>query len=57
MPDLAVALFRNTAHLGAAQAAEFVSFLTRVQSIAEEGDSYYRYPDLEAVLRAGGHIQ
>jgi hypothetical protein len=57
MPDLAVALFRNTAHLGAAQPAEFVSFLSRVQSMAEEGDSYYRYPALEAVLRAGGHIQ
>ncbi|WP_200309404.1 hypothetical protein [Streptomyces adelaidensis] len=57
MPDLAVALFRNTAHLGLAQPAEFVSFLSRVQSMAEEGDSFYRYPALEAVLRAGGHIR
>ncbi|MER5432887.1 hypothetical protein [Streptomyces sp. NPDC002588] len=57
MPDLAVALFRNTAHLGLAQPAEFVSFLSRVQSMAEERDSFYRYPALEAVLRAGGHIQ
>ncbi|SMC72117.1 hypothetical protein [Lentzea albidocapillata] len=57
MPDLAVALFRNTASLGAEQPAAFVSFLARVQSLAEVGDSYYRYPSLEAALRAEGHIQ
>ncbi|RDV49125.1 MULTISPECIES: hypothetical protein [unclassified Streptomyces] len=57
MPDLAVALFRYTAHLGLAQPAEFVSFLSNVQSMAEEGDSFYRYPGLEAALRAGGHIR
>lgn len=57
MPDLAVRLFRNTAHLGLAQPAEFVFFLSRVQSMAEERDSFYRYPALEAVLHAGGHIR
>jgi hypothetical protein len=39
MPDLAVALFRNTAHLGSAQPSAFVSFLSNVQSLAEEGAS------------------
>jgi hypothetical protein len=31
MPDLAVASFRSTAHLGAGQAAAFVTFLDQVQ--------------------------
>jgi hypothetical protein len=56
MPDLAVALFRNTAHLGPDQAAQFVSFLSAVQEKAEPGDSYFRYPALEQALRAAGHI-
>lgn len=56
MPDLAVALFRNTAHLGPGQPVAFVSFLSKVQSMAEDDDSYYRYPALEAVLRASGYI-
>jgi hypothetical protein len=57
MPDLALALFRGTAHLGAAQPTVFVDFLGKVQSLASEGDSYYRYPALEGTLRAAGHIQ
>jgi hypothetical protein len=56
MPDLAVALFRITAHLGAGQAAAFVTFLGEVQGLAKQGDSYYRYPALEAALRAAGRI-
>lgn len=57
MPDLAVALFRSTAYLGADQGAAFVAFLGQVQALAREGDSYYRYPALEAALRATGHLQ
>jgi len=57
MPELALTLFRNTARLGTAQAAVFVDFLTRVQSLADEGDSYYRYPALEEALRAAGHMR
>lgn len=57
MPDLAVALFRSTAYLGADQGATFVTFLRQVQALAREGDSYYRYPELEAALRATGHLQ
>lgn len=57
MPELAVALFRYTAHLGPAQATAFVNFLTKVQSLADESDSYYRYPALEGVLRAAGHVK
>ncbi|TCJ71207.1 UNVERIFIED_ORG: hypothetical protein EDC92_13014 [Dietzia maris] len=52
MPELAVALFHRTAHLGRGRAEMFSKFLTRVQSLAEEGDSYYRYPSLEETLRA-----
>lgn len=57
MPELSVALFRGTAHLGPAQAKAFVDFLARVQSLAKKGDSYYRYPALEEVLGAAGHVQ
>lgn len=57
MPELAAALFRSTAHLGPAQAKTFVEFLAKVQSLAEAGDSYYRYPGLEAALRGAGHMQ
>jgi hypothetical protein len=57
MPELAVALFRSTAHLGPVQAAAFVTFLDKVQSLADEDDSYYRYPALEGALRATGHVQ
>ena len=56
MPDLAVTLFRSTAHLGANQAEAFVGFLGEVQALAKD-DSYYRYPALEAALRAAGHLQ
>lgn len=56
MPDLAVALFRATAHLGHAQLKMFVDFFEKVQSLAQEGDSYYRYLALEESLRAAGHI-
>jgi hypothetical protein len=54
MPELAVGLFRSTAHLGLGQAAAFVTFLGQVQALAKKGDSYYRYPALEAALRAAG---
>lgn len=57
MPELAVVFFRNTSYLGPAQPPAFVEFLNRVQSLAEEGDSYYRYPALEEVLRASGHLE
>lgn len=57
MTDLAAALFRSTAHLGAGQPAAFVAFLGKVQSLAVAGDTYYRYPELETALRAAGHIQ
>jgi hypothetical protein len=32
-------------------------FLASIQSLADEGDSYYRYPALEEALRAAGHLQ
>jgi hypothetical protein len=57
MPDLALTLFRSTAHLGAEQGAAFVAFLCQVQERAKVGDSFYRYPALEAALRAAGHLQ
>lgn len=57
MPDLAVSLFRSTSHLGAGQAAAFATFLGEVQAQAKQGDSYYRYPALEALLRATGLLQ
>lgn len=56
MPDLALTLFRSTAHLGAEQGAAFVAFLHQVQGRAKDGDSYYRYPALEAALRAADHL-
>lgn len=37
MPDLAVALFRDTAYLGVSQAAAFVTFLGEVQGSGREG--------------------
>jgi hypothetical protein len=55
MPGLAVTLFHGTAHLGARQATAFVAFLGQVQAEARPGDGYYRYPALEAALRAAGH--
>ena len=52
MPGLAVSLFHSTANLGARQAAAFTEFLRRVQAQASPGDGWYRYPALEAALRA-----
>lgn len=57
MPELAVSLFRSTSHLGTGQAAAFTTFLAEVQAQANQGDSYYRYPALEAALRATGRLQ
>ena len=57
MPELAVSLFRSTTHLGPSQTKAFVAFLTKVQALTEDGDSYYRYLELEETLRAAGHIQ
>ncbi|MEU0884784.1 hypothetical protein ABZ345_39845 [Lentzea sp. NPDC005914] len=54
MPELAVALYRNTGHLGPARGKAFVDFLAAVQALADEGDSYYRYPALEEALRSAG---
>ncbi|MFI6031607.1 hypothetical protein [Amycolatopsis magusensis] len=55
MPELAVTLYRATAHLGGGQVSAFVTFLEKVQSLTTEDDTYYRYPALEAALRAAGH--
>lgn len=40
---------------GAGQTSAFVAFLEKVQSLTTEDDTYYRYPALEAALRAAGH--
>jgi hypothetical protein len=57
MPDLAVALFRSTTHLGIEQGKAFANFLGEVQAQAKKGDSYYRYPALEAALYTAGYLQ
>ncbi len=54
MPDLALTLFRLTVHLGPEQATAFVAFLHQAQ--ARVSESYYRYPALEAALRAASHL-
>ncbi|ANZ40619.1 hypothetical protein BBK82_36070 [Lentzea guizhouensis] len=56
MPDLAVTLLHDTSHLGRTRLATFAQFLATVQSLAKEGDSYYRYPALEMALQATGHL-
>ncbi|MGY6651396.1 hypothetical protein ACXIZN_04445 [Amycolatopsis sp. TRM77291] len=56
MTGLAVTLYRATAHLGAGQPEAFTSFLHEVQSKTTADDSYYRYPELEGALRAGGYL-
>jgi hypothetical protein len=56
MPALAVALFEQTAHLGAARSTSFTEFLTGVRALAGEGDDYYTYPALEDAMRKAGCI-
>jgi hypothetical protein len=51
MPELAVELFENTAHLGDERKPVFDEFIDSVRRL-EPDDSLYDYVDLEAKMHA-----
>jgi hypothetical protein len=50
MPELAVSLFRSTAHLGHSRIETFRGFLETVRGVDPDPDPYYTYLDLGAAL-------
>lgn len=54
MPEVAVKLYWATSHLGEERNQLFRTFLECVQSYAEKGDDYYKYPELESAIASTG---